>query len=221
MKRYLSLLKQNPLFIGINENEIEPMMNCLLASFKSFKKNEIVYMEGDRADKVGIVAEGGIYIINDDILGNRNIIAEAKKGSLFGEAFACANMERFPVSVVAAMDCSVIFIDYKKVVTTCSHSCTFHQKLLENMLRIIAEKNILLNNKIMHLSKRTTREKVMSYLLFRAGQTGKEHFKIPFNRQEFADYLCVDRSALSAELSRMQNEGIINFNKNEFKLIKL
>lgn len=219
MKKYLNILRKNCLFTGIDENDLENMLGCLSANVKSFSKNEIIYMAGNKISKVGIVVDGRVHLVKEDILGNRNIIAQIDIGQMFGEAFACAGTDNLPISVMASVNCTVMFIDYKKVITTCNNSCTFHHRLLENMLNILAMKNILLNNKIEHISKRTIREKVLSYLLEQAQQQGKTSFKIPFNRQELADYLCVDRSALSNELSKLRDEGKIEFNRCEFSIL--
>lgn len=218
MKKYFNILKENPLFWGIAQNELEGMLKCLSAKSEDFRKNEILYMMGDKISRVGIVVQGSVQIVKEDILGNRNIISRAEIGEIFGEAFACAGVQHIPVTVTASSDCTIIFIDYKKVVSTCSNSCIFHHRLLENMLGILARKNIMLNNKIQHISKRSTREKALSYLLYQAQNQGKSTFKIPFNRQEMADYLCVDRSALSNELGKLRDEGIIDFNRNEFTI---
>ncbi len=219
MKKYLSILKKNPLFYGIAEDDLENMLSCLSVNVKNFSKNEIIYMAGNKISKIGIVVDGGVQIIKEDILGNRNIIAQIVIGQIFGEAFACAEIDKLPISVIASVNCTVMFIDYKKVIYTCNNSCIFHHRLLENMLGILATKNILLNNKIECISKRTIREKALSYLLAQAQQQGKRSFKIPFNRQELADYLCVDRSALSNELSKLRVEGIIEFNRCEFNIL--
>lgn len=219
MKKYLDILKTNSLFSGIDETDLENMLHCLSATVKSFSKNEIIYMMGEKISKVGIVVEGSVHIVKEDILGNRNIIAQINSGQIFGEAFACAAIDKLPISVNASTNCTVMFIDYKKVIYTCNNSCIFHHKLLENMLGILAMKNILLSNKIEHVSKRTIREKALSYLFSQAQQQGKSSFKISFNRQELADYLCVDRSALSSELGKLRDEGIIEFNRSDFRIL--
>ncbi len=219
MKKYFSILRKNPLFSDIAEDELEKMLGCLSASIKDYSKNEIIFMAGDKIDKVGIVLCGNVQIIKEDILGNRSIIAHVDVGQIFGEAFVCAGAEKLLISVMAGANCTLMFIDYKKAIYTCDNSCVFHHRLLENMLGILARKNILLNNKIEHMSKRTIREKALSYLLAQAQQQERKDFKIPFNRQELADYLCVDRSALSNELGKLRDEGIIEFNRNEFKIL--
>lgn len=219
MKKYLNIIKKNPLFTGIDENDLENMLSCLSVNVKNFSKNEIIYMAGDKINKIGIVVDGSVHIVKEDILGNRNIIAQINIGQIFGEAFACAGIDKLPISVIASINCTVMFIDYKKVIYTCNNSCIFHHRLLENMLGILATKNILLNNKIEHISKRTIREKALSFLLSQAQQQGKRNFTIPFNRQELADYLCVDRSALSNELGKLRDEGLIEFNRCDFTLL--
>lgn len=219
MKKYLNILKKNPLFTGIDENDLENMLSCLSVNVKNFSKNEIVFMAGDKINKIGIVVDGSVHIVKEDILGNRNIIAQIEIGQIFGEAFACAGIDNLPISVIASINCTIMFIDYKKVIYTCNNSCIFHHRLLENMLGILARKNILLNSKIEYISKRTIREKALSYLLSQAQQQGKRNFKIPFNRQELADYLCVDRSALSNELGKLRDEGLIEFNRCDFSIL--
>ncbi len=203
MKKYLSILKNNPLFAKIDERDLETMLDCLSAKVKSFDKNGIILMAGDHIDKVGIVVDGSVHIVKEDLLGNRTIIAQIEPGQIFAEAFSCAAIEKLPVSVIANVNSTVLFIDYNKIVYTCDNSCTFHHRLLENMLGILARKNILLNNKIEHISKRTIKEKVLSYLSSQAQQQEKRRFSIPFNRQE----------------GKLRDEGIIEFNKNEFRLL--
>ncbi|QIB69737.1 Crp/Fnr family transcriptional regulator [Aminipila butyrica] len=219
MKKYLNILKHNPLFANMTEEELPIMLDCLMVKVRDFSKNEIILMAGDRIDRVGIVVEGSVHIVKEDIMGNRTIIAHIATGQIFGEAFSCASTEKLPVTVMASVNCTIMFIDYNRIINTCSNACLFHHRLLENMLGILARKNIMLNNKIEHMSKRSTRDKVLSYLFEQTQQQERRSFKIPFNRQELADYLCVDRSALSNELSKLREEGILEFNKNEFNLL--
>ena len=149
---------------------------------------------------------------------NKNIVAFIEKGQLFGEAFACADLKILPVSVFSAEDSEIMLIDYRKIITTCSNTCSFHSKLIYNMLRIVANKNIILSQKIEFISKRTTKEKLLAYLSSEAKKAGSNSFSIPFSRQELADFLSVDRSAMSAELCKLRDSGVIEFNKNKFVL---
>jgi len=139
-------------------------------------------------------------------------------GALFAESFVCAGIERIPVSVIAAENSEVLFIPFKKLMHTCEASCSFHQLLIENMMKVIARKNLMLTMKIEIAGKRTTREKVLAYLVQEKRKAGQDSFRIPYNRIELADFLCVDRSALSRELGRMQAEGLVAYDKDCFTL---
>lgn len=160
-----------------------------------------------------------MQLVNDDAFGNRNIIEVIGEGEMFGEAFSCAGEKRIPLSVETQTDSEILFLDYKRVISTCSSSCLFHSRLVENMVRILGRKNVLLTKKIRHLSKRSTREKLLSYLSEEAQKTGKNEFTIPFSRQELADYLCVERSAMSAEISKLRDEGVLTTTRSTFHLL--
>lgn len=160
---------------------------------------------------------GGVKIIKEDISGNVTIFAELGISELFGEVFACAGIDHSPVTVQASADSEVLFIKYKKIITTCSSVCGFHSKLIENMLRLIAKKNLMLNQKIEILSGRTTREKLFMFFDMQRGVA--KRFVIPYNREDMPHYLCVDRSAMSNELCKMRDEGLIKFNKSEFEIL--
>ena len=170
---------------------------------------------------MGVVLTGSLHIVQEDFWGRRTILTHIGPGELFGEAFAFAELERLPVSAMAAEDAEVLLLDQRKIMSPCPEACGFHSDLVGNMLRILARKNVGLVQKIAHLTRRSTREKLLSYLSIRAREAGSGSFSIPFNRQELADYLAVDRSALSNELSKMRDEGILEFDRNEFELFKL
>lgn len=214
-------MKTSELFNAIDQNELETMITCLGGIVKTYKKDAYIIMAGDSVDYVGIIISGKVQIIKEDFAGNRNIITEHSEGELFGEAFACAGIQTCSYTVQAVTDCEIMMIKFKKIVTTCSNACAFHSMLISNMLKIIAQKNIELNNKMEIISQRTTREKLMTYLLTQAEKAKNSKFDIPFSRNELADYLCVERSAMSRELSKMKNDGIIEYNKNSFELMNL
>ena len=219
MEKYLGVLKKVNLFEGIEPSDIKPLLSCLSASVAGYAKRQMIFVEGDSVDKVGIVLSGQVQVIKEDFYGNRNIVAVLNEGALFGETFVCADVRTLPVSVYAVTDCEILFVDYRRLITTCSNTCSFHQRLIFNMLRILANKNIGLTQKIEYISKRTTREKLLAYLSAESKRAKSNSITIPVNRQELADYLSVDRSAMSAELGRLRDEGILNFNKNWFELI--
>lgn len=220
MKKYLPLLLNSPLFAGIREEELPELLSCLGARTAACRRQGVLLLEGQPVDKVGLVLSGRVQIMREDLGGNRTILAEAGPGELFAEAFACARARESPVTVTAASDGEVLWLDYRKVVSVCPSACPFHNRLVENMLSVLASKNILLGRKIRHISGRSIREKLLSYLSDQAAERGGREFDIPFSRQELADYLCADRSALSAELSRMRKDGILRYHLRHFELLR-
>lgn len=219
MKNYLETLSKVSLFKKIQINDLDTMLTCLGPTVRSYKKNETIFSINDKHPNIGVVLCGAIHISKDDIMGNHMIISDMGKCDIFGEAITCAQKERMPFDVTASQNSEILFLNYSKILTTCTSSCSFHKKLIENLLFTIANKNLVLNEKIEIISKRTTREKVMHYLNTQARKTESSTFSIPFNRQEMADYLCVERSALSTELSKLQTEGFLSFKKNIFTLL--
>jgi CRP-like cAMP-binding protein len=220
MKKYLPILFRSYLFEGIAPMEIEKLLDCLSARTKKFEKDEYIFMEGDEISAVGLVLSGAVHVVQDDFWGNRAIVARMGPGELFAEAFSCGGIEKLPVSVMAAEKAEILLINFKKIITVCPSACGFHTKLVSNMIGDLARKNIRLMKKMEHITRRSTRDKLLSYLGARARQAKGNAFQIPFNREELADYLSVDRSAMSAELCRMRDEGILSFHKNNFELLK-
>ena len=212
------ILSRCPLFEGMEEEALDMMLGCLGTRTSFFKKNDAILAEGEPARQVGILLSGRVELIRSDYLGNRSIMASLGPGQLFGEAFACAQVEALPVSAVAAEDCRVMLMDIGRMLTTCSHACEFHRQMVFNLLKIVARKNLALHRKAEIVSHRSTREKVLAYLAEVARETGKNEFTIPFDRQGLADYLEVDRSGLSAELSKLKKEGLMEYEKNWFRL---
>ena len=173
-------------------------------------------MEDDEPKSIGIVLSGLLHIVRDDYWGNRDIVSPVEPGELFAEAFVCGGAKKLPVSVIAVEPSEVMRFDFNRITRTCSSACVFHTRLIQNMISTLARKNIQLMEKIECLAQRSTRSKVLSYLSAVAKRQKSGDVEIPFNRQELADYLSVDRSALSAELCRMRDEGLLAFQKNKF-----
>ena len=217
MKKIFEAVKDNPLFIGIALSDLERMLNCLSTRTVLYKKGDIILLSGGTINFVGLILTGSVKIMKEDIDGRVTILTELSISEIFGEVFACAGVSHSPVSIVAASDAEILFIDYRRIITSCPSACPFHVMLIENMLQLIARKNLMLNRKIEILSKRTTREKLLCYFDSLRGAARK--FTIPFNREELAQYLCVDRSAMSNELCKMRDGGLIRFNKNNFEIL--
>ena len=207
-----------PLFKGIERGELKALLQCLGVKQSIYHKDEFIFREAEPAVYVGIVLSGGTNVIQEDFWGNRTILTHVEPGGLFGEAFSCAGTKHLPVSVIAAEKSEIMLIDYRKISSVCTAACDFHSRMIANMMGILANKNILLTRKMEHISKRTTRDKLLSFLSAQAIQAGNNEATIPFNRQELADFLCVERSALSRELSGMKRDGLLDYDKNRFVL---
>ena len=219
MKQYINLLKNTYMFNGINESEIEGMLKCLNARTMLYKKNEYILRNGETVNSIGMVLEGLALVEKEDIWGNRTIISEISPGSLYAESYACLSKLPAEISVIASDNTTVMLFDIRRILTTCSSSCGFHTRLIQNLLYTIAQKNVLLTKKMEYISKKTIKEKLLAYLSSEAMKAGSPTFNIPFNRQELADFLSVDRSALSSEISRLQKKGIISCRKNAFTIL--
>ncbi len=219
MKKYIPVLKRTKMFAGVSEDEIVPMLSCLGARLSEYKKGEYVLRQGEHLSDITVLVEGALHIQKDDFWGNRSILGYVGVGEMFGEAYVSPDSGALLNDVVAVEDSVVIFFNVNRVITTCSSGCRFHRAVVQNMFFAISEKNRKLVQKLGHMSKRTTREKLISYLSEEAKRQNASSFSIPFNRQQLADFLSVDRSAMSNELSKMRDEGLIEFNKNSFTLL--
>lgn len=219
MKEYLSVLQNTVLFDGISPEDISGLLVCLEASVRQVKKNQQILSEGDPAKYVGILLSGSACVTNQDIYGNRSILSQVHTGELFGESFACADASILPVSVVANEDSRVMLIDCRRVISSCSNACGFHNQMIYNLLRAVAQRNLEFHKKLEITARRTTREKLMAFLLTEAKRAGSKRFTISYDRQALADYLGVERSAMSAELSKLQKDGVLQTNRKEFILL--
>lgn len=220
MKKYLEILRRCSLFSGIEDENLIPMLGCLGAKTMVYRKNETVFSEGDAVDTFGIVLSGEVQIVQNDYYGNRSIVANIESSEIFGETFACAEVESLPVDVVASEDSEVMLVDVHRVTKSCGNACSFHSQIIFNLVKIVAEKNLVFHRKIMVTSGRTTRDKLMVYLLSEAKKQNSDTFQIPYDRQELADYLEVERSGLSAEISKLRREGVIMADKNRFTILQ-
>lgn len=219
MKEFFPILQKCPLFAGIDGQDLPGLLACLGADTVTARKNAPVFSEGDPAKYVGIVLTGSVQVVRDDYYGNRSLLSHVTPGELFGESFACAAVDALPVSVLAVEDCTVLRIDCRRLTRTCSHACDFHNRMVLNLLQVVAAKNLSFHKKLEITYRRTTREKLLAYLLWQAKTQNTDSFTIPFDRQSLADYLGVERSAMSAELSKLRKDGIIDFDRSHFTLL--
>ena len=219
MKKYLQILRKCPLFQDIEEEDLLRMLNCLGSRVEFFDKKYTVFSENSPARYVGVVLSGSVQMVQMDYYGNRSILGEIAPAGVFAEEFACAETRALPISFIANEPGEIMIIDCSHILHTCHNNCGFHQKLIFNMMKELALKTIFFHERVEITAKRSTREKLLAYLNAQAQKSGKDSFEIPFDRQELADFLAVDRSGLSAEISKLKKEGVIETEKNRFTLL--
>lgn len=219
MQEYINILKKTTLFAGVGIDEIHSMLGCLQAHKKTFKKGQYVFRQGQHIDNITILVEGSLHIQRDDYWGNRSIINVINVGDMFGEAYVAPDSGALINDVIATENSTVIFFDVNRILSVCSSACRFHSLVVKNLFYAISQKNRSLVQKLGHMSKRTTRDKLISYLSDESKRQNSSSFDIPFNRQQLADFLSVDRSAMSNELCKMRDDGLLIFNKNRFTLL--
>ena len=215
-------MQQTRLFADFAKGEIPALLRMLRAKEAGYSKGSFVLREGARRVPSAIVLSGSVHIIKEDFWGNRAILSEIGPGEMFAETYACMPGEPLAVSAAAAETCSCLFLDFSPLMEAQGSAETgvAERRLLVNLIGILAGKNLFLTKKMEHLTQRTTRQKLLSYLSDVQRRAGSAAFDIPFDRQELADFLAVDRSAMSAELSKLRREGVLEYRKNHF-LLKL
>lgn len=207
------------LFDNISAEEQASMLQCLGAVSRDYQKNEFIFLEGDQLDCIGVVVRGIVRMVKEDVWGQKSILLALGPGELFGESFACGAQAGSIVSFQAAAPCSILLLNFRRVLRTCTTSCIFHHRLIENMVSLLARKNVQLMEKMEIVSKKTLRERVFVWMSQQAQKQGAKKFQSPMGRLELAEYLCVDRSALTRELNRMEQDGILHYDKNVFELL--
>ena len=209
----------SPLFAGIQVADRKAMLSCIGYHIGTFKKGDIVAFEAENIKHIGILLSGAVDMVKEDIWGNKTILVRMHKDQLFGETFACSEDNQSVVTFVVSEDAKILFMPFDRVMHNCTMACVFHHRLIENMVHIIANKNRDLMRKVEVVSKRTIREKILAYLSIQAQAQGTRYFEIPLGRVELAEYLCVDRSALTRELAKMKDDGLIDYDKNCFRML--
>jgi CRP-like cAMP-binding protein len=217
MNEYINTINKASLFMNLSNEEITSFLSCARKKIRQYKKGEVIFLAGNITDTIGIILEGTCHIIREDYWGNKTIINEIKKSGVIGEVFA---IQQIPLenTVTARTDVTVMFLSIKTVLNPCSKSCSFHNEIIKNLIVILAKKTMVMNRKLEHITKRSMKDKILSYLSSMSEIKNSRTFEIPYNRTELSEFLCVDRAALSKELSRLQTEGIISYKKNEFTL---
>ena len=184
----------------------------------SYEKNAVIFHIGQMTEEIGVVVNGCIHIENIDLLGNKSILSDISAGQIFAETYAFCE-EPLMVDVVAAADSTILFLNVKKMLLPQYNSYHWQTTMRNNLLISAMHKNLILSQRIFCTTSKTIRGRILTYLSAQAlKQNNARSFEIPFDRQQLADYLNVDRSALSKELGKMQEEGIITFRKNFFTI---
>lgn len=212
------IILKSVLFKGIERNELASLLSCLNVQKRTYKKGEMVLRAGDKISSVGLLLSGSAHIERFDYWGGRHIVTAILPGEIFGESYAASPESIINVSVQADEDLSLLFMNLSKMLHLCSSTCSFHARLIDNLVFILALRNLTLNEKLTYVTQHTLRDKILSYLSAESIRQHSSYFDIPFDRQQLADYLNAERSALSSELSRLKKDGIIDFQKNHFYL---
>lgn len=207
------------LFYGISDEHMKDMLQCISAYKKSYKKNDFILLAGDKIEHIGIMIDGAVNIVKENLYGDRRIMMTAERNDIFAESIAASDIKESPVSVIAKEDCTILFVPFERLLFTCANSCSYHNRLIHNLVAILAGKNLFLNQKIDYLSAKNTREKIAKYLGDFISRAKKTTVTIPYNRNDLAEYLGVDRSVLSRELSKLKKEGVLDFDKNTFDIL--
>lgn len=221
LKKMDKELRKSTLFRGINDEELSSLLHCLNPKILSYKKNDYIAITGDKFDSIGILLKGEASIIKENASGNLTIVTILKPGDMFGEVLVFSDQSFWHSTIQALKDCQVMFLKRDKIIGECRNVCSWHRMLIQNMLRIISEKALILNRKVEYLTIGSIREKISKFLLEQFKVTGKTTFTLPMNRKELADFLNVSRPSLSREMSRMRDEGIIDFHMATVKIIDL
>ena len=208
-----------PLFDGIEAEDRKSVLGCIGYHIGTYQKGDIIAFEAEKIRHVGIVLCGAVDMVKEDIWGNRTMLVRIRKDGLFGETFACGDDPLSVVTFLVSEDAKILFLPFDRAMHSCTMACHFHHRLMENMVRIIANKNRDLMRKVEVVSKRTIREKLLTYLSIQAQQQNSRYVQLPLGRVELAEYLCVDRSALTRELVKMRQDGLIDYDKNCFRIL--
>lgn len=219
MRPDYEMLSHLSLFSGIHTDNLQAMLQCIGGRFQTLHKGEFPILARDEVPYVGIILKGRIHMIHEDAWGDTAILSAMGPGELFGETFACRTNLHSSATFQAVRETRILALPFRKVIHTCQNSCPFHYQLIENMLRMVSDKNARLMEKLEIVSKKTLRRKILTYLSFQAELQESRTFELPLSRTQLADYLCADRTAVARELARMKQEGRIDFEKNTFTLL--
>lgn len=220
-KEYSNILSNTPLFENISPTDTNSMLPCLNTKIYKYSKNDFISIAGNDFDGIGIILKGQAEVIKENASGNRVIISVLKSGDMFGEMAAFSKNSKWPASVRALGDCITAFLSPEKIIGRCDKACSFHNVIIQNMLKIISEKALVLSKKVDYLSIKSMRGKLSTYFFEQYKKTEKTTFSLPLKRSELADFLNVSRPSMSREMCRMRDEGLIDFHMSTIKILNL
>lgn len=218
IKEYIHTIEKSPLFYGIKRDEIITMLQCLTPKIHTYNKNECIVNSGESIDRFGIVLEGEAIIVKENAEGNRVIMSVVKKGDMFGEMLVFSSHKIWPVTVRVQSSCKVLFLTNSDIIARCGKNCSWHISMLQNFMKVISDKSLMLNKKVEYLSIKSIRGKICTYLLEQYQITGRTNIILPLKRNELADFLNVSRPSMSREMCQMRDEGIIDFHMCTFRI---
>lgn len=221
LEKYKEILEKVQLFQGITWEELKRLLGCLECSVKKYRKDEYIVLEGEELYSTGIILSGSAEIIKENLSGGKAILSFLDTSDIFGEVIVCTQNKKSLVSILSKSEVDVMYINFHKIVDKCSANCGYHTKLISNMLKIIAEKNLMLNKKMDYILIKSMREKLSTFIFNKYKETKSYSFNIGINRNMMADYLNVSRASMCRELSNMKKEGIIDYYKDSFKILDL
>lgn len=221
IEQFINIIKESPLFYGIADDELTILLNCLTPKIYDYSKNEFIINTGEPIDRFGLVLEGEVIITKENAQGNRVVMSAIKKGGLFGEMFVFSSRKMWPVTVMAQSPCKILFLTNSDLVARCGKNCSWHTSMLNNFIRVISDKSIMLNKKVEYLSIKSIRGKICSYLFEQYRNAKSNIIVLPLNRNELADFLSISRPSMSREICKMRDEGIIDFHLSTFKIIDI
>ena len=204
----------------MSNEEIISILNCLKSKKIKYKIGEIIFIDSQELKSFGMIIKGEVQVIKEDLIGNKNILVNLYEGQSFGDAPIFSGTNKSEATVIAKTDCEIMLIDGENIISENLKTCDLHLKLLQNIIKSISIKNVILNKKIEVVSKPNIREKLICYLTMESKKNNENNFTIGFSRNELAEYLCSNRSAIHKELCKMRDEGIIDFYRNSFKILK-
>lgn len=213
-------LANTRLFRGMEPTDIDGMLGCLHAKERAYKKGDIIFVEGAPAEQIGVVLSGRVIIELGDVWGNNSVLSSIDPGGVFAEAYACVPGEPLMVNVTAAEDTEALLLNTGQVMNPCSNVCPVSYAACAELAYIVRRKEFAAFRRILHTAPKSIRKRLLSYFSECIKRTGGYSFDIPYNRQQLADYLSVERSALSNELSLMQRDGLIHYDKNHFVIME-